>query len=431
MNHGTHAIKTSQHTPAMPDTGAIQDTIQDTQVSRIEVIEQWDDFVAQASTWTALYEASPNARIFQSFEWLESWWIAYAEGREPLVLFFYNRAGQPVGAAALCVNRLRDHTRTRLQLNMLRFMGSGTGGTSTSLGILCTAGAESAVAEGFADWLEKHITRWDIVDLHLMEAELDATRALLAAMTARDWVHRVHDEGHLFTPLPDSYDTFLASLSKKMRTELPYEERRLNKAFRMEIIRIDNAADLPGACEALFEVNAKRWQAKGGEGSFGVPEKRTLCIEMCQRFFKRGWLDFWIMKLDDRVAAVELGFRQHHIYYPLWVAIDTEFNNYSPGAVLRTHIIRAQIALGMKAYEFMQGDEPYKRRWGTITQQYVTLRTMRRHGRGALDAWLTRHEPAARDFVLRVRRKLGQVLRPWRHETSGEAVPPEPPNSPV
>jgi CelD/BcsL family acetyltransferase involved in cellulose biosynthesis len=95
--------------------------------------------------------------------------------------------------------------------------------------------------------------------------------------------------------------------------------------------------------------------------------------EMSKRFLSRGWLDFWLLKLDGHIAAIEYGFRYNAVYYPLWVALDTHFHAFSPGAVLRSHIIQELIRDGVRVYEFMQGNEPYKRRWGPGSGSYTTV----------------------------------------------------------
>lgn len=378
---------------------------------KIELIDSWDEFAAKREQWEHLYAQSPNARIFLSFDWLQSWWLAYSSERDPLVLFFRSTTGEVVGGVALYSMLRREQPGNGLQLRCLRFMGTGTGGTSTSLGILTLEGQEVAVANSFTAWLKANIRRWDVVDLHLMEDKFAATSTLVEAMTTQGWDANVREDGHLFTPLPEDYEAYLASLSKKMRTELPYEERRLNKAYEMQILKCESEKDLPWACEQLFDLNTRRWQARGGLGSFHDEEKRVLCREMCDRFFRNGWLDFWLMKLDGQVVAVELGFHQHQIYYPLWVAIDAEFNKYSPGSVLRTHIIRDVIARGMKFYEFMQGSEPYKTRWGTVSEKYLTVRAIRRHGKARFDEFYRQALQKLAKLHARVRGRLGRLFR--------------------
>lgn len=381
------------------------------QPTEIRVYRTWDDVSQLKPAWNDFLAQSCVATIFLTHEWLESWWVAYQQGRELFVLGLYAPDGVLMGVAPLYRTSRPEHTRTKFPVRMLRFLGTGTGGTSTSLGFIMRPGYEVEGIRQFMDWLTKARSEWDILDLHLMETELLSTRVLMEELARRGWLQEQTQEAHLFAPLPDKYETYTASLSKKMRTEIPYEHRRMLKQFKVDVRKIQTEGELPRALDALFEINAKRWQERGGEGSFGNDEKRVFCQEMARRFLVRGWLDFWLLELDGRIAAMEYGFRYGVIYYPLWVAIETDFQSYSTGAVLRSLIIQELIPEGIRVYEFMQGSEPYKLRWGTDnTRTYTTVRCAAHGTKGAMYMKMSARSAAAMKWLNTKKRRVQKRL---------------------
>jgi CelD/BcsL family acetyltransferase involved in cellulose biosynthesis len=51
------------------------------------------------------------------------------------------------------------------------------------------------------------------------------------------------------------------------------------------------------------------------------------------------------------------------------VGRDESFNDPSPGLVLHAHSIRMAIARGIRTYDFMRGNEPYKYSFGACDRQ--------------------------------------------------------------
>lgn len=343
------------------------------QPPRVKVYRTWDEVTTLRHSWDDLLAQSEVSTPFLTYEWVEAWWIAFGKLREPFVLEFLGPTGECMGFAPLCRISRRDIAKVNIPLRTLCFLGTGTGGTTTGLGLIMRRGYEASGACRLLDWLSTSRSEWDILDLHLMPAEWLSTQTLLGELHRRRWFCAQSQATHLIVPLRDTYQMYLKSLSKTMRTELPYKQHRLSQKYRVNVEKVCSEVELGPALDMLFQLNTERWQERGERGSFGTHEKRIFGREMAKRFFSRGWLDFWLLKLDGRIAAIEYGFRYNAAYYPLWVALDTHFHAFSPGTVLRSRIIQKLIRDGVRVYEFMQGDEPYKMRWGPEVRTYTSL----------------------------------------------------------
>jgi len=380
----------------------------------VKVYRRWDELEELSGRWNPFLADCGATTLCLTWEWLGSWWTAYRDARELLVLALFDATGALAGIAPLYCTSDPAHTRTQFPLRMVRFLGTGTGGTSTNLGFILRPGSEATVTRSVCDWLSQSRSDWDVLDLHLMRSELRSTELLIEELVRRKWLQSRTRQPHRVTKFPDTYEAYLTTLSKRMRKELPYEHRRLLKNFNVELRRVEKDAELPAAIETLMRLNTQRWQARGEAGSFATPEKQVFCENLARRFLARGWLDFWILELDGIPAAMEFGFRLGGVFYPLWVALDTQFKDYSHGFVLKALIVQELIRDGVQEYEFMQGSEPYKLRWGVHELHYDTTRCARPYSWGALYFKLTALQLRGRAFIhrqgARLKRALGALL---------------------
>lgn len=380
----------------------------------VKVYRTWDELEELAGRWNQFLVDCDTTTLCLTWEWLASWWAAYHASRELFVLGLFDAGGALAGIAPLYRTGDPKHTRTRFPLRVVRFIGTGTGGASTNLGFISRPGSEATVTGSVLDWLSQSRSAWDVLDLHLMRSELQSTKLLIEELDRRKWLQSRSQQPHRIAKLPNTYQAYLATLSKKMRTELPYEHRRLLKNFEVKLRRVEKDDDLPQAIETLMRLNTQRWRARGEPGSFANPEKRSFCVELARRFLACGWLDFWILELDGIPAAMEFGFRLGGTFYPLWVALDTQFKAYSPGAVLKALILQELIRDGVQEYEFMQGSEPYKLRWGAHELLYDTTRCARPYSWGAVYFQLSALQLRGRAFVQHpvapLKRLLGALL---------------------
>lgn len=349
---------------------------------QVRVCRSWTEIGALRDDWEKLLHESTNPSLFLSHQWQEAWFDAYQELGELFVLTVTNDSDKLVGV--LPAYRAIGDKPLRLgrPLRTLRVLGSNSGGTCTNLGVVARLEDGQCVGDALADYLVANPGEWDEVDLHFVLSEDPATRSFLSALRERGCVGDKIVEPHRIVHLPSSYDEFLAGLSKKMRTEIPYEERRIQRTFAVSFHRAETHDERRASTQALIEMNDKRWHARGEPGSFSTPQKRTLAESVGRRFLDLGWLDLWELRLDGRPAAIEFGFRFGDTFFPLWVAIDTEFIKFEVGSVLRAHIIRHVIGLGLTKYEFMRGRETYKMRWGATELEYqsVTLTKVGTYG---------------------------------------------------
>src|SRR6476661_10923965 len=73
----------------------------------VHVCRSWEELEQFRERWNILLRANPASSIFQTPEWLASWWQSYGQNRNLFALVFADSTGAVVGIAPLYA----DHTR--------------------------------------------------------------------------------------------------------------------------------------------------------------------------------------------------------------------------------------------------------------------------------------------------------------------------------
>ncbi|RYG25532.1 GNAT family N-acetyltransferase [bacterium] len=290
-----------------------------------------------ADEWNDLLSDSPTATPFSTQEWMATWWRYFGRNRKA-VLFEVREGTDLVGLFPTFV--------TSGPWRTLRAMGTGP---SDYLHPLARSGQEQAVAKALEPAL-RDLLSVDLLDLHGMREDQP-----IVSMTTDDQARC------LVLDLPPTYDAFLASLGKSLR----YDVRRLDKSpFKEGDATIESypPGNIGEGMDVLLELHRARWRAKRLPGAFVgrlVPFQRAWIAEAA----KRDWLWLSVLRLKGEpigaLYAMTVG--KQVFYYQAGFA-PTE-GSISPGTLLVAHTIRRAIEEGKTRFDFLRGDEDYKRRW--------------------------------------------------------------------
>lgn len=92
-----------------------------------------------------------------------------------------------------------------------------------------------------------------------------------------------------------------------------------------------------------------------------------------EKALARGWLRLWIAEADGAPAAAWYGWRIGRRYCYALAGLAREFEKLALGTVLLGHTIERAAAEGATIYDFMWGDEDYKRRFETGRRHASTV----------------------------------------------------------
>ena len=319
---------------------------------RIFEIEDQAGFLTFGAEWRRLFEATPDATPFQSWEWLSTWWSHFGRGR-PLVLVALEGA-TPIGAIALTETHYR-HTPLRL----LQWMGAPHADYNDFVG----GRRRDECATAFIRHLSGP-SRWHVCDLS------DLRAGTLASFSAQLGVGSCESRPSVTALLPPTRAEFDRSLSSKLRTSMKGRLRRLGDDHGpVEFCRVDSPADIPVAMEALFRLHTSRFARRGRAGAFADANVRAFHQEIAQRFLESGRLRLYQLSGAGRRIAMLYCFQHRDVVYNYLGGFDPELSSYGLGVLLLNHAIGDAIDSGAREFDFMRGAEPYKAQWNTVSRE--------------------------------------------------------------
>ncbi len=286
--------------------------------------------------WAALAANRPEPSIFFTPEWLA---IARAHDRgRPLTLAI----GAPVfGIAALS----RDD-------GTLRF---GGGELTDVQDVLAAPGCEEDAARVLARWLAASGS--PRIELsYLFE---DSPTLPVAAETLRAAGYGV-EQNRLVTspwlPLPEDFESYVASLGKKERHELRRKIRRLETTTRASFRHADDS-ERSAVIDRFFELHRL---SRGVKAVFMTPEVERFFRDVADALAPLGRLRLGVLRVGGDDAAVLFGFAYRGVLAAYNAAYDPGLSSLSIGIVSHAWAIRDAIAEGLRTYDLLRGDERYK-----------------------------------------------------------------------
>jgi CelD/BcsL family acetyltransferase involved in cellulose biosynthesis len=332
---------------------------------RTSVLGGPDCMAEICADWQDLAKNSPTATPFQSWEWQNTWLSFYRRTKKPHLVAIYE-GSDLVGLMPL--------TRTGGPWRTIRAMGSGP---SDYLHPLARLGYEASVAAVVADQL-RELAKVDLIDLH----QVRETQPLVEHFNPK---MPIEQATCLLLDLPPTYDEYLATLSKSLR----YDVRRLEKSLFKEgkaVVEQVTEGQIGTGLDILFEQHKLRWRKRGLPGAF-IGRAQAFHHAWGRLAIREGWLWLSILKLEGEPIGAIYAMRMGNTCYFYQAGFDPSKGSISPGTLLVAATIRRAIEEGLEQFDFMRGDEPYKRRWKP-QHEYKNLRLLHPHNphRGGMGA---------------------------------------------
>jgi len=316
--------------------------------------------------WNGLVRASAFDNIFMTWEWQTTWWHHLGPGR--LFLLEVRDGATLLGIVPLYLEET--------ELGERRFNLVGCIEVSDYLDVIARRGAEQEVLEALLDFLQgADVPPWDVMDLcNLPEASL--THQLLPAMARERGLttRRMREDVCPIIELPDTWEGYLASLGKKDRHEIRRKIRRLQRETSFRWGRVASSDELPGAVDAFVALHRASSQEKH---QFMDAEMAGFFRAAAEVMYARGWLWLSLLEVDEKPAAGIWAFDYGDRIWVYNSGFDPRYVRISPGVVTTAFCIQDAVEEGRSIFDFMQGAEPYKYRFGARDTEIIRVLLLR------------------------------------------------------
>ena len=364
-------------------------------MSRLKLaqLDSIDQLRAVAPAWDDLWLRSRVSLSTARAELVALWLEQFAPNAKIRVLTVQD-AGQLVAALPLVGRRLRGVLPVG-DLSMNYWSPNGE--------LLSDPAADvDAVMDVLADGLAK--TPWPLLWLDLVPLEQPRWRALCAALERRGLAWEVHTRYRIGEiEIDGPWEDCESRLSRNLRRSLRKDSNRLERAGG---VQLKHYADLsPGEVEdrlrEAFEIEDRGWKGGAGGSVFRTPGLFEFYCRQSRQLAEWGSLRLFLLEHKGAPIAFEWGWTAKGVYHSFKVGYDPAFGRYSPGQLLRMHLVRS----------FCEQSEPMVIDFqGPLTE--------------ALSSWSTRSYPICRLVIaphgptsralLAAYRYSARLLRRWR-----------------
>jgi CelD/BcsL family acetyltransferase involved in cellulose biosynthesis len=315
----------------------------------LSVLEGAEALERLAPEWDAL--AARSARTpFQTPRWHREWWRhvgAHRPGVSPYLVAL--REGGRLAAVAPLMrdgDRLRFHSDPYADYHDLLADGGAAGRARAAIAVA------DHVAAGTGD-------RWRTAELR----EMPRRSALAVALAARGGA----DAGGSVCPRLTLRDA--ASLRRATeRREHAVKERRLARLGELRCRHFTRPDDVAARMEGFMALHLRQWLPRADRGiTFDDADLTRFYAGASPALAAAGVLMVTELTLDDHALAYYYGFVFAGRYWGYRTTFDPDFRRYSPGHLMHRAMFRHLAAAGFGIFDFMRGDEAYKREYADHT----------------------------------------------------------------
>lgn len=330
----------------------------ETNQSTCSLITSNEDFRSLEVQWNRLAVGNP----FLTWDWMFSWWEVFGRGNQLLIFVVRDASGNIEGILPLF------KTVTSAGTRVLRCLGSGAA-CSDYMSVICQDSERERIETVIARTLvnskaaKRSIARWDILDLEGHSNE--SFNALINYLASSGCpTHRQEIDGCWITELEDSFEKFEMRLRKSFRRKTKKAKKNLvDPAVEFKVYETE--ADLQRVWSRFCELHQRRRETLGQPGCFADPLFERFLLNATRKLIRKGQAKLAHATVEGKDLGFVLVFATKNRYWKYQSGQSPELNKWEPGYLVTTGLIKEAIANGIGSYDFLRGDEPYKRFWDT------------------------------------------------------------------
>lgn len=350
--------------------------------------------------WTSL-ESRAEPSFFQSWGWIHAWLKTFPE-RAGLMFLQVRFEGRVVGLSLLGRNVVQAGRFFTSRALLVSEAGDPDHDALTveHSGILMESGLEAQILERALAHLRGIGWPWD--ELFISGVEQSQAGTYKAAAKAVGLVPEVRVEHPYFyvdlAQLRTLDAVYLDTLSRNTRYQIRRSMRRYAERGALSLRAATSVDDAQDMLAALQRVHQTCWNARGEPGAFATPRIVEFHQQLIETCLPRGQVEL----LEAKAGDTPIGYLYNFVLDGVVSNYQTGFvyeddAHLKPGLVSHTLAVERALSRGARVYDFLMGDQRYKRSMARheATMQWLVLRnqSVRTNVRSRLRSvwhWLTR-----------------------------------------
>lgn len=335
---------------------------------QIRRVRMFSELEKLKTVWNSVASNTP----FSSWQWLATWAENFIREDQLYILVAETSGGQIVGMLPL----FRD--RSMVEGRVLRMLGSGNVCTDY-LSLFALPEHRHEVCEEFALYLTAMVNDraagWDALLLdHIAQADTNVCEFADSMRLHGSEPMKAQGQNCWRIAIPDSWEEYLAGMSKSHRKQVKRIERELIETGQAKLQSVDSESQLKTAMRILIDLHQKRRNRLGQIGCFACDRFSNFLFTASQRMLEAGMLRLHWVEVSGRPVAAEFQLSDGRTTYAYQAGIDPESLDLEPGRLIMIATIRQALEAGHRGFDFLRGDEPYKAHFRAEPQPTTTWR---------------------------------------------------------
>ena len=336
----------------------------------VTVVKNPRQWLALKEDWAELLQKTPDHNVFQSFTYLWEWWKYFGFWNE-LRIVVIRRREEVIGIAPLMLEHFPIFGKI---VRKLMFISAPMEMSRPKL----IFGENSATClPALLAWLERHRNTWDILDID-EQVQDQNSRSIC------DWFRQnryLIAESSTICPYIDiagTWEQFLASRSRRLRSNISRLRRKIASEGEVEIRRVDSWPQLEKALTLHCEIEELSW--KSGKKLEISSDKSYWFFyrALAKAFGANNSFEIRALMCGGKPLASTFGIRQDNVFQSIKIAHDSAFNSLSPGTILESYELEDLFEAGIERYEFMGSFLANKLRWTSTVFETTNLHVYQR-----------------------------------------------------
>ena len=166
-----------------------------------------------------------------------------------------------------------------------------------------------------------------------------------------------------YLDLDGGWEAIWRGLPSKRRNNLKRRRRRLEERGTLTLEVSDGTTGLREQLDEALRVEALGWKGSRGSAIASRAETDAFYRRVAAWSAEQGTFRLALLRTGGQLVAFDYALEAHNRHYLLKTGFDPRYREGAPGIVLRAMMIERACALRLGRYEFLGGEDEYKREW--------------------------------------------------------------------
>lgn len=325
----------------------------------VSLHEDWEHLPVTRGQWNAIANRSGTNTVFQTFEWNDAWLAAYGTRWRPMTMVAH-RGNEVVAIAPFVMDRSLPDSRR------IAFQGHNNADYQDFIG-----GPDHATINAFLAQLASRAPG-AVIELSNVPVASATNEVIASAARAAGLCSLRRAEAPCATLILRGQPERGQQLIQKYSLRRPVNY--FSRQGRLTVQRLIAPGEALAQLGAFFDQHIRRWQQTSTPSRFHDEETRRFFQELVLRLDRTGWLDFSVIRLDDKPLAYHFGFCYAGTLTWYKPSFEIAEARHSPGLLLIRHLIERAIDEGLDEIDFTIGAEQFKSRFTNQVRSNVSWR---------------------------------------------------------